>query len=187
MSKNYQTILIDPPWPYTLRKKDKSHRNEVTKHYSEMTEESILSLPMADYADPSGCALWLWTTNNHMGFAHQCIEHWGFTQKTILTWVKVTKDGSRPRIGVGHWLRNCTEHCILATRGKLTSFSYTTTLGNTSTVLMEPRREHSRKPEGMYRIIEQLQPTSSKLELFARHSRDGWDQLGDQTKKFDVA
>lgn len=188
MIAKHQTILIDPPWPYRLRKGDSSHRGEVTRHYSEMSEADILALPVDDFADPSGCAVWMWITNNHLPLGFRCFEEWGVTYKTLWTWLKTTNDGSKPRIGIGHWGRSCTEHLMLGTVGKLSSFCHTGTLGGQPNLVMAPRREHSRKPSEVYEIIERLQPNASaRLEIFARHSRNGWRQWGNETDKFEVA
>ena len=183
----YQTILLDPPWPYTLRKGDSKHRNEVTNHYSEMSLSDILNLPITKLADDTGCGIWLWTTNNHLPSAFQCLDNWGVNYKTIYHWVKTTNDTKRVRIGTGHWSRNATESLLFGTIGKLPSFTHTGTLGGQSNVIFAPRREHSRKPEKFYCLIEKLQPDSTKIELFARHSRIGWDQFGNEVTKFDTA
>jgi N6-adenosine-specific RNA methylase IME4 len=149
-----------------------------------MKTEEILSLPVADLCDKSGCVLWLWFTNNHMIEAARCLEQWGFDLKTILTWEKVTKDGTKTHLGTGHWLRNCTEHCALAVRGNVKAFSGQT-LTNESTILHSPRREHSRKPEQFFELVEKLCPDMTKLEMFARSSRVGWDCWGWEADMFD--
>ncbi|MBN4004254.1 MT-A70 family methyltransferase [Nostoc sp. LPT] len=178
----YQCIVIDPPWFYRLRNQDKTHRNRI--NYKPMHIEEILSLPVPDLSHPTGSVLWLWYTNNHMVEAAQCLQTWGFELKTILTWEKVTKDGTKTHLGVGHWLRNSTEHCALAVRGNVKAFSGRT-LTNESTILHSPRREHSRKPENFYQLVDKLCPDITKLEMFARESRDGWDCWGDEALKFD--
>ncbi|MHC5747025.1 MAG: MT-A70 family methyltransferase [Nostoc sp.] len=178
----YQCIVIDPPWFYRLRNQDKTHRNRI--NYKPMHIEEILSLPVPDLSDRTGSVLWLWYTNNHMIEAAQCLQTWGFELKTILTWEKVTKDGTKTHLGVGHWLRNSTEHCALAVRGNVKAFSGRT-LTNESTILHSPRREHSRKPESFYQLVDKLCPDITKLEMFARESRDGWDCWGDQADLFD--
>ncbi|MBN3910570.1 MAG: adenine-specific DNA methyltransferase [Nostoc sp. NMS1] len=178
----YQCIVIDPPWFYRLRNQDKTHRNRI--NYKPMHIEEILSLPVPDLSDRTGSVLWLWYTNNHMVEAAQCLQTWGFELKTILTWEKVTKDGTKTHLGVGHWLRNSTEHCALAVRGNVKAFSGRT-LTNESTILHSPRREHSRKPENFYQLVDKLCPDITKLEMFARESRDGWDCWGDQADLFD--
>ncbi len=178
--KKYKCLVVDPPWFYHLRKNDKTHRNRIP--YPPMKIEEILDLPIPKLCHKEGIVLWLWFTNNHMLEASQCLQVWGFEMKTILTWVKVSKAGN-PRIGTGHWLRNCTEHCILATKGKPSSFSFQKLLTNQSTVLMAERREHSRKPEEFYQLVEHLCP-ESRFELFARTRRPGWDCWGNEVDKF---
>jgi N6-adenosine-specific RNA methylase IME4 len=182
--KVYQCIVLDPPWYYSMRNQDETHRNRIP--YKPMKLEEIKKLPIPALCDRSGCILWLWFTNNHLIEAGQCIKYWGFEQKTILTWEKITKDGGT-RIGTGHWLRNATEHCILATRGKFKAFSNTRTLSNQATILKAPRREHSRKPDEFYTLVEKLCPDMSKLEMFARSSRQGWDSWGNEVGLFDGA
>ena len=179
---HYQCIVIDPPWFYRLRSKDKTHRNRIP--YQPMRTEEILALPIPDLCGSNGCILWLWFTNNHMIEAAQCLQVWGFELKTILTWEKVTKDGTKTHLGVGHWLRNSTEHCAMAVRGNVKAFAGRT-LTNQSSILHSPRREHSRKPEQFFELVEKLCPDMTKLEMFARSSRVGWDCWGDEALKFD--
>lgn len=181
LSGQYQCIVIDPPWFYRLRPNDKTHRNRIP--YQPMRIEQIKALPIVELSDSSGCILWLWFTNNHMLEAAQCLQTWGFELKTILTWEKVTKN-SKTHLGVGHWLRNCTEHCALAVRGNVKAFAGRS-LTNESTILHANRREHSRKPEEFYQLVDKLCPDMTKLEMFARESRPGWDCWGDEASKFD--
>ncbi|WP_375506468.1 MT-A70 family methyltransferase [uncultured Nostoc sp.] len=178
----YQCIVIDPPWFYRLRSKDKTHRNRIP--YQPMRTEEILALPIPELCGSNGCILWLWFTNNHMIEAAQCLQTWGFELKTILTWEKVTKAGTKTHLGVGHWLRNSTEHCAMAVRGNVKAFAGRT-LTNQSSILHLPRREHSRKPEQFFELVEKLCPDMTKLEMFARSSRVGWDCWGDEALKFD--
>lgn len=179
-NKKYNCIVIDPPWFYQLRNKDLTHRNRIP--YPPMKIEDILKLPVPALCAPNGTVLWLWFTNNHILEATQCIKHWGFTIKTVLTWEKIAKNGNT-RIGTGHWLRNCTEHCILATFGKVKSFSHLKKLTNEPTILHAQRREHSRKPEEFYNLVDKL-CDGKKLEMFARKKRNGWDSWGDEINKF---
>ena len=178
--QKYDCIVIDPPWFYRLRNQDKTHRNRIP--YPPMKTEDIVNLPIPDLCEDKGAVLWLWTTNNHMPEACTCLQAWEFTLKTILTWSKVTKSGN-VRIGTGHYLRNSSEHCLLATTGKVPSFSHRKKLTNQSTILRAQRREHSRKPEEFYHLVEHF-CEGSKLELFARQQREGWDSWGNETDKF---
>ncbi|MBI1789570.1 MAG: hypothetical protein HYR60_18710 [Acidobacteria bacterium] len=99
------------------------------------------------------------------------VTAWGFEYKTLLTWVK-------DRMGTGEWLRGQTEHCILAARGKPVFLS-----GGHATVLEAPRREHSRKPEEFYSLVEKVCP-GSRVDLFARKQREGWRAYGSDINRF---
>jgi N6-adenosine-specific RNA methylase IME4 len=153
----FGVIALDPAWEYD---KDAWCSSRSAPDYPTMPIEDIRKLNIPALADQN-CILWLWTTNSHMEDAHDLVRHWGFRQKTILTWVK-------DRMGVGEWLRGQTEHCILAVRGRPVI-----TLTNQTTVLHAPRGRHSEKPEEFYQLVESLCP-GSKLELFARRQREGW-------------
>jgi N6-adenosine-specific RNA methylase IME4 len=138
-----------------------------------MDLEEIKAMPVAEIADENAI-LWLWTTNAHLRVAFEVIEAWGFEYKTLLTWVK-------DRMGTGEWLRGQTEHCMLAVRGKPVFLH-----GNHTTVLEAARREHSRKPEEFYSLVEVTCP-GSKVELFCRQRRKGWKVYGNNTSFFDGA
>lgn len=168
----FRVIVADPPWPYEKRAGDATHRGDLP--YPPMSIEAICGLEVAKLAHPEGAVLWLWTTNAFMRDAYRVLDAWGFAEKTILTWVK-------NRIGLGDWLRGKTEHCILAVRGRPT-----VALTNQTTVLEGPVREHSRKPDEFYALVECLCP-GSRVEMFARTSRQGWARWGAETERFDVA
>ena len=138
-----------------------------------MSAEELCALPVASLAHDD-CALWLWTTNAFMRQAYMCLDAWGFTEKTILTWVK-------QKMGTGDWLRGQTEHAVLAVRG-----NPVVRLTNQTTVLNAPTREHSRKPDEFYALVDALCP-GSKLEMFAREGREGWQRWGAEAEKFDAA
>ena len=167
----FPVIAIDPPWKYDNRVEDATHRGR--NQYPDMTQGQIAALPVPTLA-AEDCVLWLWTTNAFMDDALALVAEWGFTQKTILTWDK-------QKLGLGDWLRNVTEHCILAVRGKPV-----VTLTNQTTLISEARREHSRKPEAFYSLVESLcpAPEGGRLEMFAREPRKGWIAWGAETEKF---
>jgi len=166
----YRVLVADPPWPYEKRKTDTTHRARLP--YPDMTMEEIIDLPVGDLACDDA-VLWLWTTNAFMRQAFQCLDSWGFQEKTILTWVK-------DRMGTGDWLRGKTEHCIMAVKGRPSVI-----LTNQTTALVAPTREHSRKPDEFYAMVEALCP-GSKLELFSRTNRSGWAAWGAETGHFDA-
>jgi N6-adenosine-specific RNA methylase IME4 len=113
----------------------------------------------------------LWTTNAHLRVAFEVVDAWGFEYKTLLTWVK-------DRMGTGDWLRGKSEHCLLAVRGKPVFL-----LGNHTTILEAVRREHSRKPEEFYALVEATSP-GGKLDLFCRQRRTGWEAYGNNADLF---
>lgn len=164
----YHVIAVDPPWNYENRADDESHR--AANPYPPMAIEEITNLQVPDLA-LDDCILWLWTTNAFVEQAYLVTRAWGFEVKTILTWVK-------DRIGTGDWLRGQTEHCLMAVRGKPV-----VNLTNQSTVIYGPLREHSRKPEEFYQLVNELCP-GQKVELFARQIRDGWTGYGNELDTF---
>lgn len=161
----FRVIVVDPPWHYDKRPDDPTHRGALP--YPSMTLEQIKSLSIANMAHEN-CVLWLWTTNSHIMYSFEIAEAWGFTYKTLLTWVK-------DKMGLGDWLRGQTEHCLMCVRGKPTI-----DLTNQTTVIHGPLREHSQKPDEFYAMVERLCP-GSKVEVFSRTNREGWTTHGDET------
>jgi N6-adenosine-specific RNA methylase IME4 len=161
----FRVIVIDPPWQYDNRAEDDSHR--AANPYPSMDIAQIKAIDVASRAEKN-CILWLWTTNAHIPHAFDIVEGWGFTYKTMLTWVK-------DKMGMGDWLRGKTEHCLMAIRGKPT-----VTLSNETTAIQGPLRKHSQKPEEFYRLVESLCP-GSKLEMFSRQKREGWESHGNES------
>ncbi len=157
----FQVIVADPPWRYETGS---------DLPYPTMSIQEIKAIPVTDIADKNAI-LWLWTTNAHLRVSFEVVEAWNFEYKTLLTWVK-------DRMGTGEWLRGQTEHCLLAIRGKPVFLN-----GCHRTVLEAARREHSRKPEEFYRLVEATCP-GEKVELFSRQERTDWTTFGNDTKQF---
>ena len=170
----YRAIVVDPPWPYELRKADPSHR--ATHPYPQMSIAQICALDVASIAH-TDCVLWLWITNHHIiRQAASVLDAWGFQEKTILTWGK-------DRMGTGDWLRGQTEHCIMAVRG-----APIVHLVNQTTLLHGPMRKNSQKPEEFYTFVEKLCPAPRYCELFARYRHsERWDCWGDEAPRSAVA
>jgi len=164
----YEVIVVDPPWDYGNSKNydPDGFRGLVTYPTMSIEEIKNIDLPTAD-----DCILWLWTTHRHMRYAFEVIDEWGFEEKSILTWVK-------NRFGIGKWLRSQTEYCIMAVKGKPK-----VNLTNQSTVLEAPIREHSRKPNEFYDMVDKL-CIGRKLDYFAREKREGWDVCGIEVDRF---
>lgn len=162
----YHVLVIDPPWQYEKRAEDATHRGRCTYPTMPTDEIAAMEIPAEDDA-----IVWLWTTNAFMHDAYHILDAWGFTPKTILTWVK-------DRMGTGDWLRGRTEHCVLAIRGKPI-----VDLTNQTTALDAPLREHSRKPDEFYALVDALCP-GKKIDIFSREKREGWDQWGGEVDVF---
>lgn len=157
----YKTICADPPWRYV----GSATKADASKRYSTMTPDDICAMPVAELAAESA-HLWLWCTNALMEVGYKVVRSWGFSPLTIVTWCK-------PRPGIGHYLRNNTEHCILASRGA----PMTPERKPTSTWYVWPRGAHSAKPAAFGDLVEEVSP-GPYLELFARQPRLGWDAWG---------
>jgi N6-adenosine-specific RNA methylase IME4 len=166
----FHVIVVDPPWPYAMRRPTINDSRGYPE-YSGMSLEEINALPVSDLA-ADDALLWLWTTNAFLPDAFQVIQSWGFQYRAALVWGK-------NHIGLGDWLRVQTEHCLMASRGRPL-----VTLGNQSTLLLAPAREHSRKPEEFYTLVESLCPTPplGRIELFARGERPGWRVWGHESR-----
>lgn len=182
--RHYGVIYADPPWSFkTFSDSDRgavpSRAGEAP--YKPMTRDELLALPVEELA-AKDCVLHMWTISSHIDQAFELARRWGFTFKSLgLVWVKTQKgDPETPKMGFGKWFRQETELCLLFTRGHPTRLS----AGVRQTIL-EPAREHSRKPDVAYDRIEALS-AGPYLELFSRASREGWDAMGDEKGKFDA-
>lgn len=161
-SKRYRTILADPPWDVAEQRGGYG----ANKHYTLMPLERIKAMPVADLTEDNAHC-WLWVTNSTLRHGYDVLEAWGFTPRSVFTWVK-------PRFNLGVYLRNASEHMIFATRGKApVKFRGQATWG------FYPQQEHSHKPEEVYDLIERVSD-GPFLELFARRKRHGWDSWGDE-------
>ena len=140
-----------------------------------MTLEDILDLPVAELSLPQS-HLYLWVPNALLAEGLEVMKRWGFTYKTNLVWYKVRKDGGPDGRGVGFYFRNVTELVLFGTRGSLRTLPPGRRQVN---IIATRKREHSRKPDEQYDLIEQCSP-GPYLELFARHARAGWSQWGNE-------
>lgn len=167
----YRVALVDAPWKFNAWSVKGDGRSAV-QHYDVMTVEAIAALPVGDIC-AKDCALFMWATWPMIEQAFTVIKAWGFTYKTnAFTWVKTNKGNGEPSLGLGFWTRSNSEICLLATRGKPKRIN-----SDVGQIILEPKREHSRKPDCVYDRIERL-VGGPYVELFARHRRAGWDSWG---------
>jgi len=177
--EKYGTILIDPPWRFTNRTGKVGPEHRRLHRYRTMTFDEIAALPVGQLGRPQS-HLYLWTPNALVYEALTIMKAWGFTYKTNIVWYKVRKDGGPDGRGVGFYFRNVTELLLFGTKGKLRTLKPGRTQVN---IFISRKQEHSRKPEGIYQIIEQCSP-GPHLELFARERVAGWTQWGDQVDSY---
>ena len=172
---NFGTILADPPWRFNNRTGRVAPEYRRLPRYSSMSFQDILTLPVGEFALPN-CHLYLWVPNALIQQGLTLMENWGFEYKTNIVWYKTRKDGGPDGRGVGFYFRNVTELVLFGVRGSIRTLEP----GRRQVNIMTTRkREHSRKPDELYNIIEQCSP-GPYLELFARHVRPGWTQWGNE-------
>ena len=177
ISKKYNVIYADPPWTFkTFSEKGKDRSPE--NHYNVMNLKDICNLPISKIANDNSVLL-MWVIDPLLDKAFEVINAWGFKYKTVgFTWAKTNKKSMGFFTGLGYWTRGNPEMCLLATKGKPKRISK-----SVPQLVVEQRREHSRKPDIMYNHIENLLE-GPYIELFARTQRPGWDSWGNQTDKF---
>jgi len=163
----FHCIVIDPPWNYGTTYDADGRR--VANPYPEMTQEELKEL---DIRAKDDCVLFLWTTQRFIWDAKELLEQWGFEYRSILVWDK-------EKMGMGDLLRMQCEFCLIGIKGK----PILNNPQNIRDIIREARREHSRKPQGFYDIVETLCPYK-KIEYFAREQRKGYEVYGNDTEKF---
>ncbi|XEY15319.1 MT-A70 family methyltransferase (plasmid) [Azospirillum sp. HJ39] len=168
--------MADPPWRFVNRTGKVAPEHRRLSRYGTMTVEAICALPVADIAAPPA-HLYLWVPNALLPEGLQVMRSWGFEYKTNLVWHKLRKDGGSDGRGVGFYFRNVTELLLFGVRGKK---ARTLDAGRTQVNYLGTRkREHSRKPDEQYDLIEACSP-GPYLELFARGARPNWTVWGNQ-------
>jgi N6-adenosine-specific RNA methylase IME4 len=174
--ERFATILADPPWRFTNRTGKMAPEHRRLARYGTLTTAAIEALPVARIA-AAVAHLYLWVPNALLPEGLGVMRAWGFAYKTNLVWHKVRKDGGSDGRGVGFYFRNVTEIVLFGTRGQ---GARTLAPGRRQVNHLATRkREHSRKPDELYPIIEACSP-GPRLELFARGTRPGWRAWGDQ-------
>ena len=172
----FGTILADPPWRFANRTGKMAPEHRRLARYATMSIEEITALPVSELAAPVA-HLYLWVPNALLPWGLRAIEAWGFEYKSNLIWHKIRKDGGPDGRGVGFYFRNVTEMLLFGVRGKN---ARTRAAGRRQVNYFATRkREHSKKPDEQYAIIEACSP-GPYIELFARGRRDGWTTWGNQ-------
>ena len=176
----FGTVLADPPWQFQNRTGKMAPEHKRLTRYPTMTLDEICDLPVASIADARS-HLYLWVPNALLPEGLKVMECWGFTYKSNLIWYKTRKDGGPDRRGVGFYFRNVTEILLFGTRGKDVR---TLDPGRSQeNVIATRKREHSRKPDEQYPLIEACS-WGPRLEMFARGPRNGWTVWGNQAEDY---
>lgn len=163
----FDVIVVDPPWNYGRKYDPEGSR--VASPYPEMTQNELLNLKLP-FKDDS--VLFLWTTQAFIWDAKELLDKWGFTYKAMLVWDK-------EKMGMGKWLRMQCEFCLIGIKGK--------PVWNNTTyrdIIREPRREHSRKPNCFYEMVNKI-TVGRKLDYFSREYHKGWDSWGVESEKLE--
>jgi N6-adenosine-specific RNA methylase IME4 len=174
--RRFATILADPPWQFINKTGKVAPEHRRLSRYATMRPDEILALPVEQFAAPTA-HLYLWCPNALLPEGLAVMQAWGFSYKSNIVWHKVRRDGGSDGRGVGFYFRNVTELILFGVRGKN---ARTLAPGRRQVNLLATRkREHSRKPDEQYPLIEACSP-APYLELFARGTREGWTTWGDQ-------
>ena len=177
---NCRTILADPPWLFSNRTGKMAPEHKRLNRYETLTLPEIKEIPVSVATD-SQCHLYLWVPNALLREGLDVMEAWGFTYKTNIVWHKIRKDGGPDGRGVGFYFRNTTELILFGTRGKLRTGEAGRRQAN---IIKTRKREHSRKPDELYDLIEACSP-GPYLELFARGKfSDSWNVWGNQSDEY---
>ena len=174
--QKFATILADPPWQFANKTGKVAPEHRRLSRYGTMALGEIAALPVDEIA-ATPAHLYLWCPNAMLPEGLVVMKAWGFTYKSNIVWHKVRKDGGSDGRGVGFYFRNVTELILFGVRGRNAR-----TLGpgrRQVNLLATRKREHSRKPDEQYALIEACSP-GPFLELFARGTRSGWVTWGNQ-------
>ena len=180
-NQTFATILADPPWQFQNRTGKVAPEHRRLNRYGTMTLADICALPVAQLTAETA-HLYLWVPNALLPDGLSVMAAWGFQYKSNIVWHKVRKDGGPDGRGVGFYFRNTTELVLFGVRGKN---ARTLAPGRRQVnILKTQKREHSRKPDEFYDIVESCSP-GKYLELFARGSRPGWTTWGNQADAYE--
>ena len=177
--KKFSTILADPPWQFDNRTGKVAPEHKRLSRYVTLGLQDIINLPVMKCATDQA-HLYLWVPNALLPQGLEVLDAWGFKYKTNLIWHKTRKDGGPDGRGVGFYFRNTTEILLFGIRGSLRTLAPGRSQVN---IILSRKREHSRKPDEQYDLIESCSP-GPYLELFARGPRQGWVVWGNQSEDY---
>jgi len=177
-NKKYKVVYADPPWTYNNQKVgrynystpkniNKGMISGACQKYNVMNIEEICDMPIKEISKKDSC-LFLWIPTPLLEYGFKVMNAWGFKYKTAIFWRKIMS------LGMGYWFRGQIEVCLFGIKGNIKAFHC-----QKPNFIQSKVREHSRKPDQLYGIIEELK-LDPKIELFARQRREGWDCYGNE-------
>lgn len=173
-----RAVLADPPWQFVNRTGKVAPEHRRLSRYGTLSVDEICLLPVSEFVEATA-HLYLWVPNALLPYGLRVMAAWGFEYKSNIVWHKIRKDGGSDGRGVGFYFRNVTELVLFGVKGKN---ARTLAPGRTQVnYLASRKREHSRKPDEIYDLIEACSP-GPYLELFARGTRPGWSVWGNQAE-----
>ncbi len=172
----FQTVLADPPWRFQNRTGKVAPEHRRLDRYSTLDLDSICALPVRDVI-AKNAHLYLWVPNALLPDGLRVMEEWGFRYVSNVVWAKRRKDGGPDGRGVGFYFRNVTELLLFGVRGSMRTLAPASSQVN---MIETRKREHSRKPDEQYDLIESCSP-GPHLEMFARQAQPGWTAWGDES------
>ncbi len=178
----FHTVLADPPWRFTNRTGKMAPEHHRLSRYDTLDLSGIMALPVAEIVQEPA-HLYLWVPNALLPEGLEVMRAWGFNYKSNLVWHKIRKDGGSDGRGVGFYFRNVTELVLFGVRG---AGARTLAPGRRQVnLLASQKREHSRKPDELYDLIEACS-SGPFIELFARETRPGWTGWGNQADRYEI-
>lgn len=180
----FRTVLADPPWQFQNKTGKVAPEHKRLNRYGTMTLEDIMALPVSDVTDEIA-HLYLWVPNAMLPDGLAVLKSWGFQYKSNIVWHKVRKDGGPDGRGVGFYFRNTTELILFGIKGKGSNARTLAPGRSQVNIIRTMKREHSRKPDEQYPIIEACSP-GPFLEMFGRGGRKSWVTWGNQADEYNI-
>lgn len=172
----FKTVLADPPWRFANRTGKVAPEHRRLDRYGTMALDEIKALPVGDVT-AKDAHLYLWVPNALLLEGIEVLQAWGFRYVSNVIWAKRRKDGGPDGRGVGFYFRNVTEPILFGVKGSMRTLA---PARSTVNMLETRKREHSRKPDEQYDLIESCSP-GPYLEMFARYARPGWSSWGNES------
>ncbi len=180
--RKFKTILADPPWQFQNRTGKMAPEHKRLKRYETLNLHDIGEIPVYMVAEETA-HLYLWVPNALLPEGLEVMKAWGFNYKSNIVWHKIRKDGGPDGRGVGFYFRNTTELLLFGIRGQMRTLEAGRSQVN---IIRTMKREHSRKPDEQYQIIESCSP-GPYLELFGRGARENWTTWGNQAEEYEIS